>query len=82
MPTIRTNKKTLLKISDDISVGFNIPARPKTPNKLNKSLPIKLPIAIPCLPLMAADTEVANSGADVPAATIVTAITQSDTPIA
>ena len=63
-----------------ISDGFIIPARPNTPSRLNKSLPIKFPIAIPCLPLIAAAMDVANSGADVPAATIVTAITQSDIP--
>ena len=57
-----------------------IPARPRTPNRLNRSLPIKLPIAIPCFSLSAAVREVASSGAEVPAATIVTAITQSDTP--
>ena len=61
-------------------MGFIIPASPSTPSKLNKSLPIRLPIAIPCLFLNAAVKDVANSGAEVPAATMVTAITQSETP--
>ena len=47
---------------------------------MNKSLPIRFPIAIPCFSLNAAVRDVANSGADVPAATMVTAITQSETP--
>ena len=60
--------------------GFIIPANPSTPSRLNKSLPIRLPIAILCRPFIAAVKDVANSGADVPAATIVTAMTQSEIP--
>ena len=80
-PTISTRRKTLLKISWEMTEGFIIPARPRTPSKLNRSLPIKLPTAIQCRPFIAAETEVANSGADVPAATMVTAMTQSEMPI-
>ena len=32
-----------------------IPAKPKTPRRLKRSLPIRFPIAIPCLPFIAAD---------------------------
>ena len=60
--------------------GLIIPASPSTPNKLNKSLPIRLPTAILCRHLIAAVKDVANYGAEVPAATIVTAITQSEIP--
>ena len=49
--------------------GFIIPANPSTPSRLNKSLPIRLPIAILCRPFIAAVKDVANSGADVPNAT-------------
>ena len=63
-----------------ITEGFMIPARPSTPSKLKRSLPIKFPIAIPCRPLIAAAIDVANSGAEVHAATMVTAITQSEIP--
>ena len=67
-------------MSDWILVGLIIPAKPSTPRRLNKSLPSKFPIAIPCFSLNAAVNDVASSGAEVPAATIVTAITQSETP--
>ena len=67
-------------MSDWILVGLIIPAKPSTPRRLNKSLPSKFPIAIPCFSLNAAVNDVASSGAEVPAATIVTAITQSYTP--
>ena len=44
---------------------------PITANILNTLLPTILPIAISALPLIAANTEVNNSGSEVPSATMV-----------
>ena len=56
--------------------------RPSTKNMLNRQLPITLPTARPGRPFVAATTEVASSGRDVPAATMVRPITASLTPMA
>ena len=55
-------------------------ATPKINMMLKILLPTTLPIAISVSPLRAATTEVASSGNDVPADTIVSAITDSLTP--
>ncbi len=55
-------------------------ASPSTPNKLNKSDPIRLPIDMPWRPRKTPINEVASSGAEVPAATMVTPMTHSDSP--
>ena len=52
-------------------------AIPCTPRMLKMLLPTTLPIAISCLPLKLARTEVTSSGADVPRATMVRPITSS-----
>ena len=54
---------------------------PKTKNTLKTTLPTTLPNAIAVSPFFAAITDAANSGADVPADTIVSAITDSLIPI-
>ena len=46
-PTMITRRKTLLNMSSEIMVGFIMPARPRTPRRLNRSLPIRFPIAMP-----------------------------------
>ncbi len=56
------------------------PARPTTARVLNKFEPRTLPRAISASPFLAAITEDANSGRDVPTATTVNPIMISDTP--
>ena len=47
-PTINTNKNTLPNIScESASTGLIIPASPRTPSKLKRSLPIKFQTAMP-----------------------------------
>ena len=46
------------------------------------TLPMRLPADMPWRPRMTATSEVANSGEEVPAATIVTPMTHSETPTA
>ncbi|MNG01939.1 hypothetical protein D3C84_849410 [compost metagenome] len=53
---------------------------PSTPSRLNRLLPITLPTAISRSPRSAAINEVANSGRDVPMATMVRPMIRSDNP--
>ena len=60
--------------------GLIVAVQPSTRNILKILLPMTLPSAMPVLPFSAAVTEVASSGSDVPAATMVRPITASLTP--
>ncbi len=60
--------------------GLIVAEAPRTRKILNMLLPMTFPIAKPGLPLIADITEVASSGREVPAATIVKPITASLTP--
>ncbi len=63
-----------------IGIGETKPAKPKTASRLNRLLPTILPTAMSRSPLIAAISEVASSGREVPTATMVKPITSSDIP--
>ena len=63
-----------------IGSGEIVALHPNTKKILNKLLPITLPTAIPEFFFKAAVTEVANSGSEVPPATMVKPIVDSLTP--
>ena len=77
-PTIESMSKFVMP---PMGSGFIVEAQPKMKNELNILLPITLPIAIPGFFLSAAVMEVASSGKEVPAATIVSPTTDSLMPI-
>ena len=75
-------------ISKKSTAGFNsiacgeiTPATPNTRNKLRMQLPTTFPMAMSRWPRMAAMSEVASSGIEVPPATTVSPMTSSLTPI-
>ena len=74
------NKPSLLNIVFFISRTAITPEIPKTNPMLAMLDPTMFPIINPVLPLNAATIEEANSGSDVPNATIVKPIRKSETP--
>ncbi len=75
----RSAKRSMVPTPSNGS-GRTTAAHPSTISILKILLPITLPSAIPVLPLSAALTEVASSGSEVPAATMVSPTTASLTP--
>ena len=68
------------KTEGRIGAGLMRPTMPRTASKLNIFEPITFPMANSCSPFKTPATEAANSGSEVPRATIVRPIVKSLTP--
>ena len=69
-----------LRTKPSMVKGLIAPATPTTAVELNRFEPMTLPMAISCSPFLAARIDEANSGSDVPTATMVKPMTKSLTP--